>query len=214
MIVKKTMKKTAMARIINFFPLFPVNVIVFPGEIHPLHIFEERYKALIKDMKEKNDIFGIPYVKNGKMCLYGSGVMLHKVLSTSPSGEMDILVRGVNIFKIDEMNEELPGKLYPGGKVKILDEMNEIANHDLIRKFRKYKEQLRKINDENAKAGVITSNNILDIAGQMALDMDEKYNIIKLKSKSLRENFLLGKLDFLLMINEKLKEIGYRFYLN
>ncbi len=208
------MKKTAMARIINFFPLFPVNVIVFPGEIHPLHIFEERYKTLIKDMKEKNDIFGIPYVKNGKMCLYGSGVMLHKVLSTSPSGEMDILVRGGHIFKIDEMNEELPGKLYPGGKVKRHDEMNEIANHDLIRKFRKYKEQLRKINDENAKAGVITSNNILDIAGQMALDMDEKYNIIKLKSKSLRENFLLGKLDFLLMINEKLKEIGYRFYLN
>ena len=189
-------------------------LIVFPGEIHPLHIFEDRYKELIKDMKAKDGLFGIPYVKNEKMCLYGSGVTLHKVLSTSATGEMDILVRGVNIFKIDEMEEVLPGKLYPGGKVNILDEMNEIADHVLIRKFRKYKEQLRKINDENAKSGIITSNHILDIAGQMALDMDEKYNIIKLGSKTLRENFLLGKLDFLMMINEKLKEIGYRFYLN
>ena len=204
-----------MTRLLNNFPLFPISVIIFPGEIQPLHIFDQRYKELIKDMKSKSEAFGIPYVKDGKMCLYGSGVVLHKVLATSSSGEMDILVKGVNMFVINDIKEQLPGKLYAGGKVKILDEMNDIADISLVKKFRNYKEQLSKINnDKGGTADIITSNHILDIAGQLPLEIDEKYSIIKFKSKQMREKFLIEKLDFLLMINKKLKEIGYRFYLN
>jgi len=204
-----------MDRFLNNFPLFPISVIVFPGEIHPLHVYEERYKQLVKDMDGKDEIFGIPYVKEGKMCLYGSGVILHKILSTNSAGEMDILVKGVNIFRIDEMQEQMEGKLYAGGKVRILDELNDVVNRELIRKFRKYKEQLLTINNEKKKsAGIITSNHLLDIAGQLSLETDEKYRIIHLESKEQREKYLIRKLNFLSKINEKLKEIGYRFYLN
>jgi Lon protease-like protein len=204
-----------MARFLNDFPLFPVSVIVFPGEIQPLHVFEERYKQLIHDMGNDQEVFGIPYVKDGKMCLYGSGVVIHKILATSQSGEMDILVKGVNMFLITEMKEQLPGKLYAGGRVKILDEINDIAEAPLIEKFRDYKQQLSKINkDSGVTSGIITSNHVLDIAGQLPLENEEKYNIIKFKNKKQREKFLLNKLEFLQMINLKLEEVGYRFYLN
>jgi len=213
--VQKFKHSSKMTRLQHNFPLFPTTVIIFPGEIQPLHIFEKRYKDLIKDMSNKTETFGIPYVKDGKMCLYGSGVVLHKILATSPTGEMDILVKGVNMFVINDMKEQLPGKLYAGGKVKILDEMNEVADKDLIDKFRDYKEQLSRINNDKSEiAGIITSNHILDIAGQMPLEIDEKYDIIRLETKELREKYLSDKLDFLFMINKKLEEIGYRFYLN
>jgi hypothetical protein len=204
-----------MSRVLNDFPLFPVSVIVFPGEIQPLHVFENRYKQLINDMENDKEIFGIPYVKDGKMCLYGSGVVIHKILATSASGEMDVLVKGVMMFVINDMKEQLPGKLYAGGKVKLLDEMNNIAGTPLIEKFRNYKMQLSKINkDSGVTSGIITSNHVLDIAGQLPLENEEKYSIIKIKDKQQREKYLSDKLDFLQMINSKLEEVGYRFYLN
>lgn len=204
-----------MNRFLNNFPLFPVSVIVFPGEIQPLHVFEQRYKELIRDMENNKETFGIPYVKDGKMCLYGSGVILHKILATSSTGEMDILVKGVNMFVINGMEEQLPGKLYAGGTVKLLDEMNSIADTHLIKKFRNYKEQLSKIDKgQDINSGIITSNHILDIAGQLPLENAEKYSIIKFKNKEQRETYLIEKLNFLLMINKKLEEVGYRFYLN
>jgi len=204
-----------MAKVLKNFPLFPVSVIVFPGEIQPLHVFEERYKQLINDMENGQEVFGIPYVKDGKMCLYGSVVAIHKVLATSQTGEMDILVKGVNMFVINDMTEQLPGKLYAGGKVKILDEINDVAQPNLIEKFRNYKLALSRINkDSGVSSGIITSNHVLDIAGQLPLENEEKYSIIKLKDKIQREKYLIEKLDFLQMINSKLEEVGYRFYLN
>ena len=204
-----------MAKVLNNFPLFPVSVIVFPGEIQPLHVFEERYKQLINDSGNDHTVFGIPYVKDGKMCLYGSGVVIHKVLATSPSGELDILVKGVNMFVISDIKEQLPGKLYAGGKVKILDRINDIANPSLIEKFRDYKMTLSRINkDSGVTSGIITSNHVLDIAGQLPLENEEKYSIIKLKDQMQREKYLSDKLDFLQIINVKLEEVGYRFYLN
>ncbi len=204
-----------MAGTLNDFALFPLGIIVFPGEIQPLHILEEKHKQLINDMGNDKEMFGIAYVKDGKICLYGSGVVIHKILATSSTGEMDILVKGVIMFVINDMKEQLPGKLYAGGKVKLLEKMNDIANPQLIKKFRSYKLQLSRINkDLEATSGIITSNRVLDIAGQLPLENEEKYCIIKLNNKQQREKYLLEKLKFLQVINLKLKEVGHRFYLN
>jgi Lon protease-like protein len=204
-----------MSRILENFPLFPISIIIFPGEIQPIHIFEKRYKQLINDMESSGEIFGIPFIKDGKLCEFGSGVVIHKILAKSPGGEMDILVRGVNLFKMMSIEEQLPGKLYAGGSVMILDEMNKTAVQMLQEKFITYKQQLSVI---NKMPGNTTDahfpRHILDIAGQLPLEIDEKYKIIKLSNSELREQLLIEKLNFLLMINKKLQEVGYKFYLN
>lgn len=204
-----------MSKILHDFPLFPIGLIVFPGEIQPLHIFEPRYKQLINEMDRNEGYFGIPFVKDGVICEFGSMVAIHKILATSPTGEMDILVRGVSLFKILEIEERLPEKLYGGGKVTLLDELNHRVNKELSQKFIDYKSELDK--QDMDKLVVTTPNlsfHLLDIAGQLPLQTEEKYNIIKLEIPEQREQFLLKKLDFLLMINQKLEEVGYRFYLN
>jgi uncharacterized protein len=45
-------------------PLFPLNVVLFPGMMLPLHIFEERYKVMIKECLETGQSFGVVLAKN------------------------------------------------------------------------------------------------------------------------------------------------------
>ena len=101
-------------------PLFPLQSIFFPGETVPLHIFEERYKQLITDCREEAITFGIPVFINNKM-EYGVEVQLVEVVSTYDSGEMDVVCVARQVFKLLAFEQSMPGKLYAGGIVKLLD---------------------------------------------------------------------------------------------
>jgi len=93
--------------------------------------------------------------------------------------------------------------------------MNDMASETLINKFLIYRNQLEQINktDKNEQLRP-ESLRILEIAGQMPLEPEEKYALIHYDCHEERERFLVEKLDFLSLINKKLQEVGYRFYLN
>lgn len=197
------------------FPFFPLNLIVMPGEIQPLHIFEPRYKQLIHDIQTYGEHFGIPFMLNNKICKLGSCVKLYKILSETSTGEMDILVKGVSIISIESMEDTLGEKLYSGGSVKILKELNKTPSTELSNEFKNYQAQLAKINKiEDNSEKTNESLNVLDIAGQLPLEIEEKFNFLILNCPIKRETFLLNKIKFLHMINQKLEQLGYRFFLN
>ena len=60
-------------------PLFPLELVCFPGEILALHIFEDRYQQLIKDCEQQKITFGIPAYINAEM-EYGTEVHLEKIV--------------------------------------------------------------------------------------------------------------------------------------
>ncbi len=204
-----------MSKLIKNFPLFPISLIVLPGEVQPLHIFEPRYKQLINEMVESEEVFGIPFLNGDTICEFGSAVVIHRILAKSPTGEMDVLVKGVNLFRIKDIAEQLPGKLYGGGVIELLDEMNPGISSDLHSLFKTYQQQIAEINQhKDVVESEIFPNHLLDIAGQLPLDTQEKYEIVRASTNDEREALLLEKLNLLLMINKKLEEVGYRFYLN
>ena len=204
-----------MSKLIKNIPLFPISLIVLPGEVQPLHIFEPRYKQLINEMVESEEIFGIPFLKGDTICEFGSAVIIHRILAKSPTGEMDVLVKGVNLFRVKDIVEQLPGKLYGGGVIELLDEMNPGVSSDLHSLFKTYQHQIAEINQyDNIDESKTFSDHLLDIAGQLPLETQEKYEIVRASTNDEREALLLEKLNFLLMINKKLEEVGYRFYLN
>ena len=63
----------------NFIPIFPLNVVVYPGEILNLHIFEPRYKELVKECFENKKPFGVPAVINGQVAEYGTLVTIREI---------------------------------------------------------------------------------------------------------------------------------------
>ena len=87
----------------NFIPIFPLGIVVYPGEHLNLHIFEPRYKQLIKECHEQKKSFGIPTVIENKMQDIGSLVTITEISKLHDNGEMDIKTKGERVFRILEV---------------------------------------------------------------------------------------------------------------
>ena len=105
--------------------LFPLNVVLFPGMRLPLHIFEERYKAMIGDCLEREAPFGIVLIKEGpevggpaEPFRIGTSA---RILSAHhlEEGRMNILTRGDRRFQVAEITQQVPHMV---GQVRYLEE--------------------------------------------------------------------------------------------
>ena len=100
-------------------PLFPLPVVLFPRAILPLHIFEERYKEMIRDCLQNRWEFGILLVHRQSLEQIGCTASISELIRRYPDGEMDVLVRGQRRFEISLLNEE---KSYLRGKPQFLED--------------------------------------------------------------------------------------------
>ena len=89
-------------------PLFPLNLVLLPFELLPLHIFEPRYKKMVKDHIEQDKPFGIILNEDNVVCTKGCRVKVQKVYKKYSNGEYDILVKGVEQFKV--INTSIEGE--------------------------------------------------------------------------------------------------------
>ena len=123
-------------------PLFPLpNVVLFPGVFLPLHIFEERYRALTRDALAGDRIIGMTLLRpgfegdyNGRPAIYPvgcAGVISHS--DRLPDGRFNIVLHGLSKFRIlEEMNE---GE-YRRARVEPLTEMTDPPGHRQIKDLR------------------------------------------------------------------------------
>ena len=84
----------------DILPLFPLKLVLLPYEILPLHIFEPRYKKMVKNAIEDKQPFGIVLKEEGAVYKRGCRVEITKVLQNYPNGEYDIIVKGIERFKV------------------------------------------------------------------------------------------------------------------
>ncbi len=193
----------------RYLPLFPLNVVVFPGEKLNLHIFEPRYKQLIYDCLQNDTTFGIPtYINNG-VGLYGTEIKLLSVEKKYDTGEMDIRTQGLGIFKILEFDRQAPGRLYAGGTV---EDVENLKDEDII-----VKQQLREKLEELYTALGISSLYMdlpenfssFDVGHHLGLNTEQEYTLLQCNSEALRQEMILQHLNQVLPIvaeTEKLKE--------
>jgi Lon protease-like protein len=90
----------------EWLPLFPLQVVLLPGAGLPLHIFEERYKEMIADVRRDRSEFGV--VLAGKEGIAGTGctAAIERVLREYPDGQIDILAVGRRRFNIGGINQD------------------------------------------------------------------------------------------------------------
>ena len=100
-------------------PLFPLDLVLFPHTNLPLHIFEERYKEMIRDCLENRWEFGILAVQEQTVKSIGCTASISDVVTRFPDGRLNILVRGARRFEITDLNED---KSYLRGKPQYLDD--------------------------------------------------------------------------------------------
>ncbi len=112
-------------------PLFPFNVVLFPGTVRPLHIFESRYRQMIKDCLYQGTSFGVVLVREDSEYLseepYSVGTMaeIHN-LSRLENGSYNLLAIGTQRFRILSQHRHKP---YLSGLVEPFDDRPEPINH-------------------------------------------------------------------------------------
>ncbi|MES2627344.1 MAG: LON peptidase substrate-binding domain-containing protein [Bacteroidota bacterium] len=158
----------------SLLPLFPLGVVVLPGQLTQLHIFEPRYKQLFAECQASEVIFGIPFILNGKLSEYGTTARLEGAVTKYKTGEMDVTIRGLDIIRIDKFYDRHPLKLYPAGTVTELSSEVYRADMKTINEFKKF--AFRYLPKE--KLSKTISGSIFELAGYLGLTEEQKYNIL------------------------------------
>lgn len=129
-------------------PLFPLpNVVLFPGVFLPLHVFEPRYREMVKDALAEDRIIGMALLKPGWEHEYEgvppvfpvgcAGVITH--VEQLPDGRYNLVLRGIEKFRI---TSEEPGRPYRIARVEYVDERMTRGRHDEVRRLRHRLEEL------------------------------------------------------------------------
>ena len=193
----------------NFIPIFPLGIVVYPGEKLNLHIFEPRYKQLITECAEQKKPFGIPAVIGQRMQDIGSLVEITDISRTYENGEMDIRTRGLRVFRILEVIKEIPDKLYSGAIVNY-PVTNEQGIPDLMRKLMKTIRELHQLLKVNKEFPVADEQLCaFDVAHHIGLSLEEEYELLGLFDERQRQEYLkrfLAKAIPMLTGMEQLKE--------
>ena len=193
----------------NFIPIFPLGIVVYPGEKLNLHIFEPRYKQLINECHTGKKPFGIPTVIDNKMQDHGSLVEITELSAVHDNGEMDIKTKGVRIFRILEIIKEVPDKLYSGAIVNY-PETYEQGNAELMRKVMnsiRDLHQLLKVNKDFKKED--SKLKVFDVAHHIGMSLEEEYELLALLDERQRQEYLkrfLAKVIPMVAGMEQLKE--------
>jgi Lon protease-like protein len=86
-------------------PLFPLDVVLFPGAPLPLHIFEPRYKEMIARCLESQTPFGVVRAARDGLAVIGCTATVLRVLYQYPDGRSDILTQGLDRFEIEQLDD-------------------------------------------------------------------------------------------------------------
>src|SRR3954452_9412865 len=86
--------------LIRDFPLFPLGLVAVPTELVPLHIFEERYKAMVAGGPEEEGEFGVVWVADDGLRDIGCACEIGEVLERLPDGRLNLVARGTRPFRI------------------------------------------------------------------------------------------------------------------
>ncbi|MGX1929520.1 LON peptidase substrate-binding domain-containing protein [Flagellimonas sp. 2504JD4-2] len=174
-------------------PLFPLQTVFFPGETVPLHIFEERYKQLIRDCREEAITFGIPVFINNTIA-YGTEVQLAEVVTTYENGEMDVVCVARQVFKILSFENQMEGKLYAGGDVEFLDANNN-SDADLRIEVLQKIESLYELMDVPFTKIPEKQFNSYTLAHKMGLSFEQEYQLLQISSETDRLMFIKKHLE-------------------
>ena len=160
----------------NFIPIFPLEIVIYPGEKLHLHIFEPRYKQLIRECHEARKPFGIPTVLKNQMQELGTLIELNEIVKEYDNGEMDINSTGVAVFRILESINQVPEKLYSGAIVNYPDNDLEGGNEKLMKFIiNGVKEVHRLLNISKDFKKPEDELRSYDIAHHAGLSLDEEY---------------------------------------
>ncbi len=195
-------------------PIFELPVAILPGELLPLHIFEERYKRMVGHCLETAEPFGIVFRdEDGNAHRIGCTARIAEVLERFDDGRMNIVVAGEQPFKVLERFERPE---FPAGEVEPIDPGDEPTDEDPEGNDARqaFAELVERVSGEEADLGELESTDAYGIAARVELPVETKQALLELRSERERLRMLGSALRALIAAVAGSREIAERAKLN
>ncbi len=198
----------------NFIPIFPLSLVVYPGEALNLHIFEPRYIQLIQECYEFKKPFGIPAVIDGKVNEMGSVVEVVEISEVHEGGAMDIKTKATATFKILEILKDIPEKLYSGAIVTYPPQTtlgSAPLMKNVLEGIRKMHRALQVQKDFKKPDSELLS---YDVAHHAGMSLQDEYYLLELEQELHRQEFLKRQITKTLETIEQMDSLKAKIQLN
>jgi len=193
---------------VNSLPLFPLNLVLYPSERLPLHIFEERYKELMAIVLREDREFGIVWVRDGVLSSVGTTVRVEKVIERYSDGRLDVLVEGVSRFRIVSVTDDLA--TYYVAQTEPLPEGppgDEV--HGLQQRLIAQHMRLLELSSRTPRPSLYQTSSYLSylLGHNCGLTLDQKQDLLALSSEADRLHYLARHLEQLIPQVEHKEEV-------
>jgi Lon protease-like protein len=198
----------------NFIPIFPLGIVVFPGEKLNLHIFEPRYKQLISQCFAESKPFGIPTVLPADIADMGTLVEIKQIAEVYEDGKMDIRTEGLKVFRILEVVKSIPDKLYSGAIVNYpanIESGHKTLKEKVLTGIRELHHKLNVTKDFVKPDEALTS---YDMAHHAGLSLEQEYEFLGLLHELQRLEYLKRHLAKVLPVMAGMEMLKEKIQLN
>jgi Lon protease-like protein len=166
------------------FPLFPLGIVGLPGELIPLHIFEERFKTMMSECLRDEKEFGIVWLSDEGLRDTGCACRIERVLERMDDGRMNLLTRGTRPFRVVERQSELA---YPAGVIEFLEDRQEPIDPELARDAQAaYAVLVRRATDSEPDQADLAEMDAYGMAATVDFGPDAKQGLLDLRSENAR----------------------------
>jgi Lon protease-like protein len=196
-------------------PIFELPLVLLPGELLPLHIFEERYKRMVAHCVELSEPFGIVFRDDeGGARRIGCEARVTEVTERFDDGRLNIIVTGERPFRVLDRFEATE---YPAGEVEPVelgDEDPGQAAGPAEKARAAFAELVERVGGEPLEQAELEAMDSYGIASRVELPADTKQRLLELRAEPDRMNVLAGALGALINALERSKEVAERAKMN
>jgi Lon protease-like protein len=181
---------------VTLLPLFPLEVVLFPGTPLPLHIFEPRYKEMIAECRANQEPFGVVRVLEQGIAEIGCTAEVVTITKEYPDGRLDLIAEGRKRFEVLELNRER--SFLRAEVLMIPDEPDAVAPDDTARAIQSHREILALAGAVQDLSGADQSAISFHLAGSLPLDLDFKQKLLAMRSENQRIQAVAAYLENIL----------------
>ena len=164
-------------------PLFPLEIVLFPGSPLPLHIFEPRYKEMIAECLEQKRAFGMVLVKENAIASVGCSATIINVVKKYDDGRLDIAAEGQRRFEIETLNQE---RSFLQGEVTYFEDEPSQVGKGPRETLIQLHEQLFAILGQDVEIENDAPSLSFHLANELPVDLDFKQALLEMKSEAER----------------------------
>jgi Lon protease-like protein len=171
-------------QLVREFPLFPLGIVALPGELVPLHIFEERYKTMMDECLRAESEFGIVWLSDDGLREIGCACEIDRVLERLEDGRINLIARGTRPFRVLERQGHLA---YPAGVIEFVEDRDDLPSEELLQEAHAaYAELVRLATDRDPEAEELAGMTAYAMAATVDFGLAAKQGLLDLRSESAR----------------------------